>query len=184
MKRQCQFGWDWAPRLVTAGIWRDIRVDAWSGHWIETVRITQRHDADGSVTLEFAPELARMVASAHCRGMISLEGRVVATIEHRLSKIEDPNPWWPNGHGPQPLYEVRFEVEDASGGVHGPWTRRIGLRSAVLDRHTDQWGESSQFLINGRPTFAKGANWIPAILRSPSSAPREVRIFSARWGGV
>jgi beta-mannosidase len=29
-KEQCQFGWDWGPRYVTAGIWRDIRLEAWS----------------------------------------------------------------------------------------------------------------------------------------------------------
>jgi beta-mannosidase len=31
-KEQCQFGWDWGPRFVTAGIWRDIRLEAWSGN--------------------------------------------------------------------------------------------------------------------------------------------------------
>src|SRR5512135_1381131 len=25
-KQQCQFGWDWGPRFVTAGIWRDLRL--------------------------------------------------------------------------------------------------------------------------------------------------------------
>src|SRR5688572_24279647 len=29
-KEQCQFGWDWGPRFVTAGIWRDIRLEGWS----------------------------------------------------------------------------------------------------------------------------------------------------------
>src|SRR5687767_1295806 len=29
-KQQCQFGWDWGPRFVTCGIWRDLRLEAWS----------------------------------------------------------------------------------------------------------------------------------------------------------
>ncbi|MEJ2287736.1 MAG: hypothetical protein P8Y02_03655 [Deinococcales bacterium] len=30
-KMACNFGWDWGPTLVTAGIWKPIRLDAWSG---------------------------------------------------------------------------------------------------------------------------------------------------------
>ena len=40
-KQQCQFGWDWGPRLITSGIWRPIKIEAWSGSRIEYLRITQ-----------------------------------------------------------------------------------------------------------------------------------------------
>src|SRR4051812_38915500 len=80
-KQQCQFGWDWGPRLVTAGVWRDIRLEAWAGNRLENVRITQNHTA-GEVTLAFAPELTREEPDIHLRGTISLDSRVVATVKN------------------------------------------------------------------------------------------------------
>jgi beta-mannosidase len=161
-KQQCQFGWDWGPRFVTAGIWRDIRLEAWTGNRFENVRIAQTHAPDGGVTLAFTPEFVRPDVGATVRGTVSLGGRVVAQIENQESKIENPSLWWPNGQGSQPLYSIALEAVGPDGAVLGRWSRRIGLRTIVLDRHPDAAGETFQFAVNGRPVFAKGANWIPA----------------------
>lgn len=161
-KQQCQFGWDWGPRLVTAGIWRDLRLEAWSGNRLEDVRVTQEHRADGSVRLRLEPELARPDAKAVLSGTVSLAGAPVAKIENGESRIAAPALWWPNGQGEQPLYQLTVEVAEENGRVIGKWSRRIGLRTIALDRHADEWGESFQFVVNGRAIFAKGANWIPA----------------------
>lgn len=161
-KQQCQFGWDWGPRLVTAGIWRDIRLEAWSGNRLENVRVRQHHAADGTVTLQFEPQLARPDPGVHIEGTVSLDGEPVATIDRLQARIERPALWWPAGQGAQPLYTVSVTARAGNGTVVGTWTRRIGLRTIRLDRRPDQWGESFQFLVNGRPVFMKGANWIPA----------------------
>ncbi|AOS43556.1 Exo-beta-D-glucosaminidase precursor [Lacunisphaera limnophila] len=161
-KQPCQFGWDWGPRLVTAGIWRDLRLEAWSGNRLETVRITQKHRKDGSVLLTFEPELARKEAKIDILGTVSLNGKVVSQIANLKSLVVNPALWWPNGHGAQPLYQIELAVTDRHGGLIGRWSKRIGLRTLVLDRHPDAAGETFQFVVNGRAIFAKGANWIPA----------------------
>ncbi len=171
-KQQCQFGWDWGPRFVTAGVWRDIRLEAWSGNRLAHVRVEQLHSADTAgrpaVSLRLAPELARPDAGARFRATLSLDGREVARAdfpaaarEHALA-VPSPRLWWPAGQGGQPLYTLVVEAFDASGRSCGVITKRPGLRTVVLDQSPDAEGRRFRFVVNGRPVFLKGANWIPA----------------------
>jgi beta-mannosidase len=161
-KQQCQFGWDWGPRLVTAGVWRDLCLEGWTGNRLESVRVTQDHRADGRVGLRLAPVLARPDPALTCRWRLALGDVPVAEGTGAEIVVEHPQRWWPRGQGAQPLYRLEVEVVRPDGAAVDRWARRLGLRTIALDRHADQWGESFQFVVNGRPIFAKGANWIPA----------------------
>ena len=161
-KEQCQFGWDWGPRYVTAGIWRDIRLEGWSGNRLAGVSVDQAHAADGAVTLSISHELARPDRRSTCRWRLFDDDGAVSSGAGRKVTIGKPKLWWPSGQGDQPLYTLEVDVAGPDGKAIGSWRRRIGLRTIALDRHKDKWGESFQFVVNGRPVFAKGANWIPA----------------------
>lgn len=159
-KEQCQFGWDWGPRFVTAGIWQDIRLEAWSRNRINSVRIRQEHDED-AVRLHLTPELDRQSPSATFDWELELEASPVASGHGLNIEVPDPQLWWPNGQGEQPLYTLKVHLREEGTRVDS-WERRIGLRTIRLDRTADAEGESFRFVVNGRPIFAKGANWIPA----------------------
>lgn len=172
-KEQCQFGWDWGPRFVTAGIWRPIFLEGWSDNRIESVFIEQTHAPD-FVALSFTPELAKQDETANFRATVSFNGGVLATAEGTAQdlkiQIENPQLWWPAGQGAQPLYDVQVELLGGKG-VLPSWTRRIGLRTIELDQNPDEFdvvnerGEKANrfgLRVNGRLIFAKGANWIPA----------------------
>jgi beta-mannosidase len=170
-KEPCNFGWDWGVKCVTCGIWRDIRLVAFDTARLSDVRIVQDHSKKGQVglTVETAVEkTGRQKLSA--RVTVTLDGKEVGSTEETFggkittlqTLVKHPKLWWPNNMGDQPLYKVTVELLDAEGTLLDITEKRIGLRTLELDRHPDQWGESFQFVVNGVPFFAKGANWIPA----------------------
>lgn len=193
-KEQCQFGWDWGPRFVTAGIWRDIRLEGWSGNRIAEVELSQDHRTDGTVVLTASPRLARRDTAASCAWRLRLGSRVVGSGTGTRIVVSEPRLWWPNGQGDQPLYDIELQITASNGAPIGSWSRRIGLRTVELQQNADKWGTSFQFAVNGRPIFAKGANWIPAhcfVAGLPRSAyARDLEAAAAAnmnmvrvWGG-
>jgi beta-mannosidase len=76
-------------------------------------------------------------------------------------EIPDPQLWWPNGYGAQPLYEVEVTLKEGKN-VLDHRTYKLGLRTVELHQETDQWGREFTFYVNGVRLFAKGADWIPA----------------------
>ncbi len=40
-KAQYQFGWDWGPRFVTAGIWKKVQLKFWNSAKIENIKFSQ-----------------------------------------------------------------------------------------------------------------------------------------------
>jgi len=182
-KEQCNFGWDWGIKAGTCGIWRDIGIVAFDTARIEDVAILQSHDTD-KVRLDIASRLSLVASrSLTIRASVRLKGKLLVEQEQAFrgkrvtSKLTVLNPqlWWPNGMGDQPLYEVRVELLDPTGRILDTVTKRIGLRTLRLDRHADQWGESFQFVVNGVPFFAKGANWIPADAIQSRMTPARYR---------
>ena len=168
-KQQCQFGWDWGPRLVTAGIWRPIRLEHFENR-IDQVRLIQDHIA-GEVIVRAVPELRDDDGTQRFRLRMRLgEAEFVSDAARQPHcRIATPSLWWPAGLGEQPLYEVVVEAVDLP--AIAPWKRRIGLRTAELSMEPDDLAVQDEsgrdigqfeFRVNGRAFFAKGANWIPA----------------------
>ena len=78
--------------------------------------------------------------------------------------------WWPNGFGPQTLYNMTISVVDGAGKTITSAERRVGFRTIVLNEDvvTQEQidagvapGNNWHFEINGNPFFAKGSNFIP-----------------------
>ena len=173
-KAHSNFGWDWAPVLVSCGIWRPISLIAFSGARLADVRTSQEHAADGSVKVGVQVEIETTRSGSTAAAVeIGFEGRIVARAEMSFAesatrgtaslRIPQPELWWPNGMGGQPLYTVSVRLSDAAGAGLDSWERRIGLRTLLLERRPDASGETFQFECNGVPFFVKGSNWVPPL---------------------
>ena len=170
-KEPCNFGWDWGPILTTCGIWRPIQLLAFDGARLCDLQVLQEHAPSGEVALEInATAEVRETVSLRVQFEVSFDGAVISEgiaelvhgSAHLRLRIADAQLWWPNGMGAQPLYTVSVSLLSLDGSILDTMSRRVGLRTLRLDRHEDSWGESFQFVVNGVPFFAKGANWIPA----------------------
>jgi beta-mannosidase len=161
-KMQCNFGWDWGPRLVTCGIWKTLSLQAWDAARLGALKINQFHST-GQARVTVGAEIIGEAAGTSVALELSRDGQVVATGAEALT-VENPELWWPHGQGAQPLYDLKVTLLSASGEVLDTATRRIGLRSLELvrDRNHEEQGETFYFRVNGRSIFAKGGNWIPA----------------------
>jgi beta-mannosidase len=173
-KSPCHFGWDWGPKLPNVGFWQGVRLEGWSVARLADVRLSQRI-GDGRARISAAVR-AEFTTGAGAR---SIEARL--HVVHPDGRVDDaraalgpdspdallsidiaePELWWPNSLGGQPLYRVEVELIDGSRTLDAR-SFQLGLRTLELRRGPDQWGESFTFVVNSVPVFAKGSNWIPA----------------------
>lgn len=156
-KAHCMFGWDWGPRLPDAGIWRPIFLRTWDTARLENALMLQAHH-DGVVDVTIRPEIAG--ESAWSAEITAPDGEVLTLPEtmaaEQVIAIQNPQLWWPNGLGKQPLYRVTVRL--AAGDTR---TWRIGLRTMTVSREKDEWGEEFCHVVNGMKVFAMGADYIP-----------------------
>ncbi|MER6347046.1 glycoside hydrolase family 2 protein [Streptomyces sp. NPDC001595] len=168
-KMACSFGWDWGPTLVTAGMWRPVRLERWSTARLAEVRplVTV---ADGTGRVEVRVDVERteqgagrplvvQAAVGGVRAVAEVDGtRAVLTLD-----VPDVALWWPRGYGEQPLYDLEVTLAE-EGPEERPldsWHRRVGFRTVELDRSADEHGTGFTFVVNGVRIFARGVNWIP-----------------------
>lgn len=156
-KAHCMFGWDWGPRLPDAGIWRPIFLRTWDTARLENALMLQAHH-DGVVDVTIRPEIAGK--SAWSAEITAPDGEVMiipeTTAAEQVVRVKNPQLWWPNGLGKQPLYRVTVRL---TAGDTRTW--RIGLRTMTVSREKDEWGEEFCHVVNGVKVFAMGADYIP-----------------------
>ena len=164
------YGWDWGPRLVTSGIWRDVVLETWNGTRIDDVQLIQKSVTEAEASLSSIVEVRADAAVNNATLTVTANGREVAKKQVSLTKgtnrlqmdytIANPRLWWPNGLGEPYLYDFKTALTVNSKEADSR-SQEIGLRSIVLHNEKDQYGHNLYFEVNGKPVFMKGADMVP-----------------------
>ena len=84
-------------------------------------------------------------------------------------KVENPRLWWPNGMGEPHLYDAKISLikngkTEVDTIAFKTGVRRIERTRTTGPRVLERW-DDWQFVVNGKPVFIKGANWMmPDVL--------------------
>lgn len=174
-KAAYQFGWDFAPRLVTSGIWQPVELRCWDEVRLNDLFVDAR-PRDPDLTDLWISVVVHSESADPLQLQAYVDGRCVEqwriTPKARvdtlrfLASVKGLGAWWPQGSGEHPMY--RFVLEGSrKGRICSHAEQQVGVRTVELDRRRDSIGEAFTFRVNGRAIFMKGCNLVPPDMFLP-----------------
>ena len=173
-KSGSMFGWDIMPRIVSAGLWKPVKIEYYNKSRIKdpfvylerfygennslaNVIVTFKIESDEDFINDF-----RVKIKGKCEDS-EFYHEIHTYCAHNKIGIELKNPklWWPKNYGEQNLYNVEFTLFKGDEEVDKV-TLKTGLRKVWLKR-TSCEGENGDFsfYVNEKRIFVTGTNWVP-----------------------
>ncbi|MBQ2986076.1 MAG: hypothetical protein IJE23_01190 [Tyzzerella sp.] len=171
-------GWDIMPRIVSAGLWKEVRLLEKKEDSIEEVYFAT-HKIEECANGQHKAEV-RFYVHTNLKGVfttdykVRVEGRsghskflkeqkLWHNTDAMFLEIEDCQLWWPKHAGNPNLYDVTVTLlrDDI---VCDTYQFQAGIRTVELERTdvTDRDGNGEFcFKVNGRKIFVLGTNWVP-----------------------
>lgn len=159
LKTQMSFGWDFAPRILTTGIWDRVETIITGPTFIEDCRVAVAPSGQGKAILSLnsrtpQPETVQLTVTvpdgSRFKVQSSTSNLKPETLNLKLEfTVPEPQLWQPWDLGEPHLYTLTAEISGSDSVA-----TRFGIRSVELR----DW----QFQLNGQPEFIRGLNWVPA----------------------
>jgi beta-mannosidase len=172
------FGWDIMPRLLSAGIWKDVKLEIIpptyfsSIYWVTKDVYPDVKKANIYVDWQFNTDrlyIDDLIISFELERngtyIVKREIPVTTTIaRERMWGLENVDLWWPRGFGEQALYNASIKIKDVHGNILCENKQKLGIRTAKLHLtpiNTEEEPGDFHFEVNGEYIFIKGTNWVP-----------------------
>ncbi|XP_019953631.2 beta-mannosidase isoform X1 [Paralichthys olivaceus] len=176
-KEQSSFSWDWGPSFPTMGLWKGVHVEAFDV--LQLVQVSSVPLYNSSLS-QWSVQVELLVDAVQTtNGQVSLSipeldseksfqtqfvsGKTKNSFILHINTSREVKLWWPHTHGEQPCYQLSVRgFQD--GLLILNTTSKVYFRTVELIQEpvAGSPGLSFYFLINGKPIFLKGSNWIPA----------------------
>lgn len=220
---QCTYGWDWVARFVTMGIFRPVYLEYRDALEIEDVYVrTDNVDSFGAaIVAEYTLSGFDSPGIIEAE-IISPSGKTVYRDEFyadrelvvRKMDISSPELWYPNGYGEHPLYTFFAKSGESS------YKTKFGIRTLRILNLQDEEGSEYyekalsaskesfagrsrtrdnnffgfKVIVNGKPVFCRGGNWVPCEPFPSDETDDKIRVLVASaaemgvnilrvWGG-
>lgn len=167
-KAPYMYGWDWAPRLLTSGIWKAVKLEIHSSSTIKNLFLNNVEIGKNEAVIDVECEMA-IYDDASYKFVIELENKKIHNIHLNAKgliiikekvKLKNPELWWPRGFGEPNRYEIKVRL-NRDGETIDLRRQKIGIRKIELIRKQDDKGMSFRFRINNKDIFIRGTNIIP-----------------------
>ena len=200
---QCTYGWDWVGRFVTMGIYKDVRLTFRKANELENVYVYTKRITPFSaqINAEFTfrdvePETEDVnirIYSPDNKLIFAKKRRILKETMDESFDIVNPELWYPNGYGEQPLYtfvistdnskkEIKFgireitvvQIEDEEGSKEQLQCREMQKDEDFAWRDKNERTASFFVVVNDIKIFCRGANWVPCEPFPSAETPEKI----------
>lgn len=171
LKCHSQYGWDFAPRLLTMGIWDDVILEELENYSLGDFQV-KTFLLGSQAIIEVHGDInenTEELAEGNCRVCMYLEEKeynaLVSGKKFYLSiEVSNPKLWFPAGYGEPYLYDITLKLNRAESVCIDEKTFRVGIREVSTEHCPTQkkYYTPLKFQVNGQDIFLKGVNWVPA----------------------